>query len=376
MHDDNSSASSDMFSPPTGRRASLHQNTPEQPPTGNNNAIDTTLPALQDNSWIGARVSPIPSFDNDDDGDATDIAATAPYRRALHDSLEAGGRLYYASERTALLGGDNNKQQQHNNRSSIHPLWDLPDNDDNIPLKGGNSRRLWHNYGVVAISGFWLSMMGLHDLYLGYIAMRRGVDPLYPVGWLSLSFPFLGPSARTLSRFGAFIPAKLILSREVWRFVSALFLSTSVVEFMVVLWAWSFLRRAGIAPSILGIYLLAALTGEIWMVAFNPHGISGAVPFGTCGVLCAVGMHKPPIRFQLFLTSIVFIVLGLLSPTSSSIGAIGGSFMGWALSGFSMTFRSRQIVWQSLSTIAAIVLWVIPIVYYSVWGASLQENQV
>ena len=53
-------------------------------------------------------------------------------------------------------------------------------------------------------------------------------------------------------------------------------------------------------------------------------GVSGCASWGTCGVLCAIGVSQPHRRFILFLTAIALVLLDLAQPYSSAFGALGG----------------------------------------------------
>jgi membrane associated rhomboid family serine protease len=400
---DHSSDSSDIFSP-VNRRRSLHNNdhsnslsTPEQ---------DYSLPRLHDNSWIGARVSPIASFDQED----PDELATAPYRKALHDSLEASFVHVLPTERSSLLG---NNKKHFDPRSNIHPLWDHKDSNNKNNYNSSNRRGIlrrvftrtnwgtlyWGNV-VLAVSGGILGCISVHDIYLWYLMYRRGIEPMYSIAW---TMPWLSPSIRTLTRFGAFMPSRLLFfeSRgEYWRIGSSMFLSTSILEWLLIVWAWIALQQSTITPTTTSgsfsasllwalLYIVSILTGQLWMTAFHKDDeIAGCVSWGTCGILCAMGVSRPERRFFFFCTVIALVVLELMQPTGSVFGAIGGSFFGWAFSGVGLWWtpnssskaqqqqdgkdgiaksmhaaRIRKSCLHWFSTIVLIILWVVPILF-------------
>ncbi|KAG7351930.1 hypothetical protein IV203_007978 [Nitzschia inconspicua] len=128
----------DLFSPIEGRRSSLHdlltpttpasRETPPSPPPRND-----SLPRLQDNSWIGAQVSPIPNNaeeeDNENDHDdhhhqnSGSIHIGAPKFRSIQDyhssfvttGSSAAGGSPMITEKTSLLGHQRRRHQHHNN---------------------------------------------------------------------------------------------------------------------------------------------------------------------------------------------------------------------------------------------------------------------
>jgi hypothetical protein len=356
--DDSSDTSSNgLFSPVRGRRTSLHHSsTPEQ----------DSLPRLQDTSWIGARVSPIPSLDEDEE--ANDLV-TAPYRKALKTNLVVG-------ERSSLLG------QQGS--STLHPLWGGGPSHPRQHQQQTKSRKSKKSSPfaslVVGISGIYLGCIALHDAYLWYLSYRRGVEPKYPLAWY---LPWLSPSARILMRFGAFSPARFA-EGQYWRPITSLAMSTSVAEWLLMIWAWWWeLRRIHnhSGSQHVWLYLISAATGQLWMAAFHSNGISGCASWGTCGVLCAMGVSRPDRRFVLFLTAIALVIINLLQPTSSSFGAIGASFFGWSLYGVGLPpavtllednggGKCKRQPWGCLNWLAAVVvvkLWLIPI-FFILWN--------
>jgi hypothetical protein len=378
MHDDNSSASSDMiFSPVHGRHRSLHDDVGMASPDDDS---PLPLPALH-NSWIGARVSPIPdAMDDDDEEDANHVAL---YKHALHHSQNNANnthRFLVANERTNLLG---------KNHQNIHPLWEQPHSTRRrSSLSSSNSSNASNGLLLVSIlvggSAILLGCMALHDFYLWYLAFRRGIEPLYSVAWHT---PYLGPSARTLSRFGVLQTSNL----QYWRFLTSFFVSTSTTEWILLAWAWTTLRKLGPrqGPSVswvMIILILSTATGQLWMMAFAQSGeISGCASWAMCGILCALGVPHRALRFQLFLSTIALVLINQLQPTSCVWGAIGASFWAWSLAGAMndteggslpnewhvkkdpSSFKRPSSWWHGIAGgIMCVVLWVLPIVHMSV----------
>lgn len=378
MHDDNSSASSGMmFSPVHGRHRSLHDDVGMASPDD-----DSPLPALQDNSWIGARVSPIPD-DMDEDGEE-DANHVALYRDALHHSQNSASsthRFLVANERTNLLG---------KNHQNIHPLWEQPQTRRRSSLSSSissnSSNGLWLVSILVGSSAILLCCMALHDFYVWYLAFRRGIEPLYSVAWHT---PYLGPSARTLSRFGVLQTSNV----QYWRFLTSFFVSTSTTEWIILAWAWTTLRKLGPrqGPSVswvLIILILSTATGQLWMMAFAQSGeISGSASWAMCGILCALGVPHRALRFHLFLSTILLVLINQLQPTSSVWGAIGASFWAWSLAGAMSDTkggslpnawhvkkdpsspRASSSCWYGIAGgVMCLILWVLPIVHMRVSG--------
>jgi hypothetical protein len=310
------------------------------------------LPVSHDTSWIGARVSPI-AFDEEDE------EKLAPYKQALNDSM--------ANERSALLG-----IIKRGDRSKIHPMWDdgnpllfqTTDTDDRL--------RGFYHWGnvVLVISGSHLLAMAIHDFYVAYLSYRLGYD----VDVERWSLPWLYPSTASLQRFGAFMPYQALEHAQWWRMLTSTFMSTSVAQWLLVLWSWRALQWGGARPTRKWcyLYLLAVFTGQIWMMAFDFYGIAGAATWGSSGVICAAGGARPKQRFMLFITAIVIIILSLVEPTNSVVGTIGGSFFGWTFYGLGWssvvskmdkgTVKPKGML-RLLSGLALLKLWVVPVLF-------------
>lgn len=362
-HDNYSSDAStaDIFSPADGRRTSLHPATPDH-----SAAKDEMLPRLQDTSWIGARVSPIPSYDDDEENDHV----TARYRKALNDSSSA---FMGATESTSLLR--NFTKANKNKNWSLHPLWDPQQDPLLIEQKRMARASPTYRLGmlVVCSTAIFLAIVGLHDGYLRYLSFRQGVELKYALAW---RWPWLSPTNRTLLRFGAFYPQYLVQQGDYWRIVTSWFATTSLVEWLLTAWGWWCVQYISTGMIIWPLYILCCATGQLWMAAFHFQGISGCASWGTSGVLCAIGVARPDRRFVLFLSAIASVLLSLLEPASSVYGAIGAIFFGWSFNSVGLTLHGPSGADHNkdddhgkkseLNLFAAVVvvgLWVLPILY-------------
>ena len=158
--------------------------------------------------------------------------------------------------------------------------------------------------------------MGIHDIYLKYISLRRNIDPPYGLGWYII--PWMGPSIRSMIRFGAFYPIQILTTgrRVYWRFItSSIWATSSIVEWFVLLIAWLHVipqtttipsyhqqpqQYSTVTPFMMPssstyptydndnnnvrtrpnpilplrwpvIYILSAMTGQLWMMAFYQY---------------------------------------------------------------------------------------------------------
>lgn len=283
---------------------------------GNQSNTDHQLPPLHDSSWIGARLSPIGSFDREGSSD-DDERYTSVYHRALHESLEASA---FVNEHTRLLGGDP--------RSNLHPLWEGQEQQQ--PRKESKSWiRVSSGLILCSISGVYLfTMLGV-DLYQQYYS-----DHAYSEhGWM---LPWLQPSLSTLYTCGAFGPQYMRSWLDYWRVLTAIFMSTSVVEWILLVGAWRFVFLASTKQpwyEWMGVCLASALVGEVWITAFDTSAVlCGSLASGTLGVLCALGMRCPNRRMGLFMYAALLVTMAVvMQPYTSVVGDVGGTFFGWAL---------------------------------------------
>ena len=360
----NSDYSSDFFSP-TGvnNRQEVKTFADEiiSPPSPSGD--DDGLPTLHDSSWIGARMSPIHSFDKEggdtDDGD-DDERLTSVYRRALHDSMEAASMV---DEKSSLLGKKNR---------AIHPLWDpLDKNRENMGIGvvksywkalRDPSTFAWGNF-ICFISGMYLVVMACFDMYFQH----------------SWTIPWMIPPSSTLVRFGGFATESVLHRGQYWRFVTSSVMTTSFAEWILMVAAWRLVLSRSSSPPWhrwAGPFLWSSFTGQMWMMAWDhtENSVAGSAIWGTCGVLCCSGMLRPSKRFQLFLVAIATVILVLLErPYNSVWGALGSSFFGWSFATAWMMPRiipaslikqggrgADETIFRWLSWVAAVSMWVVP----------------
>lgn len=327
-----------------------------------------TLQANKDSSWIGARMSPV-AFD-DDDVSNEDREVIAPYHKALKESIDSSFSNESVTERTALLGR-RRYATRSKPRSKPHPVWgneDLLIGDGKTATGSHASKNSSPRYSwdiiLCALSGFHLSCMALHDLYVWYLAYRSGHQSNKDLSW---RLPWLSPSTSTLQRFGALIPMKVVHGQP-WRIISSIFMCTSLVEYVFMCLAWHTLRVGGSRPTSqwVGLYFMSTMTGQFWTIAWDPSGVSGGAVWGTCGVLCAAGAAKPTFRFVLLVISIALFFVSSIGATSSAMGAIGSSAFGWGYYGMGRDMMaalppSRLI--RRLSGIILVSLWMVPLLW-------------
>ena len=241
-----------------------------------------------------------------------------------------------------------------------------------------------NNIVVIGATALVLFCIGLHDAFIAYLAFRRGITMSERSYTLTWNFPWIGPTYRSLLRFGAFCPERLLSSSfssssEYWRCLTSIFVTTSVIEWLLLAWVWTkYIPSVSSRSSLLSpswhlswpvVYLLSAFTGQLWMVAFEYNNmgssssssssnvnnydynsnydtaatttttvstiptLSGCAGWATAGVLCSVGIQRPNRRFPCFISAIVLVILQTCQTTGNTIGCSTGSFFGWAFSG-------------------------------------------
>lgn len=121
----------------------------------------------------------------------------------------------------------------------------------------------------------------------------------------------------------------------------------SVLEWCLVVLGWFVCQRPSryriTTTTTATVYAISVLTGQLWMLAvWWIHGGSGSshhdstllvaqcAAWGTCGVLCFVGMVRPQRRFGCFMICIGLVVLSLLQamwilPAAASVAAVEGN---------------------------------------------------
>lgn len=351
-------STTDLFSPVQGRMQSLHNfDTPETPDGAER------LPRLADNSWIGAQVSPIPSMDEED---MELDRVTEPYQRAMQH--------FGTNERSALLG-----------KRNIHPMWNDDFFEDAKRVVGSVKQQppIWGKV-IVGASTIHFFCIGLHDFYLWYVRLRRGVQLQYSLAW---SLPWLGPSARILLRFGAFCPGKILWQHQWYRVLTSFTLCCSITELAIVGGGWWQLEKTAYTTIAANswriwwpiLFISSIGTGQLWMAAFGSfYSISGVVGWGTSGVLCATGVSRPRERMSLFMTATALVVMNLLQSTSNVFGAVGATFFAWSLAETGLLPLSVPMVkenasthkWSATNLLALVIstqLWLIPILYIIFW---------
>jgi hypothetical protein len=295
---------------------------------------DDQLPLHHDTSWIGARLSPICSFENEED-DEEDDRHTAVYHRALQESLDAKS---FINERSKLL--------RKGVGAKIHPLWDSPPAGHDKKDKAHAARNRLCPWGInwgtliCIISGMYLAAMGCYDFYLLDQSRRSGnledfqKNRISGGAWM---LPWLAPFPDTLLLFGALLPYNVHYSEEFWRLLTSAVMPCSLVEWLLVVASWRVILLASPCTPWhrwSGVYCLSTLTGQLWMLAWDPNALAGCVSWGTCAVLVSLGVVSPSRRLLLHLTASALIISVMLQrPHNSVLGAVGSCFFGWAWTG-------------------------------------------
>ena len=287
--DDDSSSDDEFMSPFASLRATFP--TPK--------CESETLIARTDASFLGARVSPV-AFDDEQENEDRNVIA--PFRQALHESIDSS----FSNERTSLLGRRSvsksakpANEQESGNR-----------NDDNDKTFKEMAPPRW-SWGIIlcTLSGIHFTCMAIHDLYIWYLWFRLGRGG-QNVAW---QLPLLSPSINTLTRFGAYVPRR-VLGGQAWRILTSFFMTTSLVEYILTCGAWYALRVEGLRPSVACVLLFVAcsITGQLWAMAWDSYSVSGVVSWGTSGILCAAGVAKPRQRFMLLVICLSLLALSMI----------------------------------------------------------------
>lgn len=358
--DDQSSSSSEadfMTHPFQAFRPSLFTSLKSPPDDGDDGSEEIagghndTLPSLHDKSWIGARMSPIHSY-NDNDGDD-----------------EENFYRHYTTRQPLGFGDGSllaNPSAGHNRKEyppfGIHPLQPI----QQYPLSPVASRSVqtYSTEGTLlcVISGLSLLSMAVYDLVFIYLSRN---DSQRTLAWdTSWSLPFVQPSDSASIVWGALVPSKLLVLQEgrslnhYWRLISSALQSNSLLEWCCLALAWFVCQRPSVHSlswqTTVAVYTVCTLTGQLWMLAvwllYNNSStyqvkageviVAHCAAWGTSGVLCFVGMLRPHRRFSCFMISIVLVILSLLqcywrvpNPLPNVVGCTASSFVGWALYG-------------------------------------------
>lgn len=299
------------------------------------------LPRNHDHSWIGARQSPIPSFDreeeDDDDDDDNDGVedeeanrATEIYHRALHESLEAAE---FVNERTSLL---------HHRRTAavaaaqapIHPLWNGATAEERLWNEQKSQYRIFWGDILVIVTGIHLATISAYEIHLWW---SNDENVGMTLTWMSILQP---RSSQTLLMAGALDAERVLIDGEYWRLLSSLFVCPSLLNWLIVLIGWTLVYNARRQNTQLswyswfGTWFGASLVGLLWMMAWDLRirPVVGCCLWGMGGVLTSVGIHRPEERWRHFLLSILAVVLSWWEqPCNSVYGVLGATFFGWGL---------------------------------------------
>ena len=141
--------------------------------------------------------------------------------------------------------------------------------------------------------------MTVFDLYYLYFNWSTETDG--PAPWLSsdgfLANPLVGPRASTLTYFGALSGIRLLYSSEMWRVLTSLSLSTSLLQLALHLTVLQFgtfkgyvagLERRWSSKATFALYLICCFCGAASSAALDyPANLTGLVSAGLCGLLSA-----------------------------------------------------------------------------------------
>ena len=341
------------------------------------------LPRSHDTSWIGARQSPIPSFDrededdDDDDDDEEANKATEIYHKALHESLEAA---QFVNERTSLLHHRRTAAVEAR-QAPIHPLWHGTTPEERA-LKETHSccRILWGDC-LVVISGLHLTLTSAYEIYRWRTSNENSGTAI--LSWMSILQP---RSSETLLISGAMEAERVLLYDQYWRMLSSLVVCPSLLNWVLVFLGWSlvyrFRRQNDLVSwySWFGTWYGSSMVGLLWMMAWDLRirPVVGCCLWGTGGVLTAVGIHRPKERWFYFLVCILAVVLSWWEqPCNSVNGIVGATFWGWALGATtcgtqSLASKGHSPSGLSYAGIAAVLsITLAPVLSIAFWGTSI-----
>lgn len=371
----------------------------------NPNSEPGSLPRLHDTSWIGARLSPIRSFDNDDEHSSStvDDEENGIRKSSVKVALQYDGPTLpkrnfsnnlhqYPSEHSTLL------QPPPNIRSTAHSFH--PRYTAEIPLTT-SAMLCPTRIRIIKGVGFLICSISIVHLLIMLFCSWRSDDSKTATAttsaWYSIFSPYTWmtlwrPNDTTLLRMGAFSPTNVLLNHSYWQMGTAMFMSTSMGEWILVCMIWAFVlstsheqeqkRKSSRSlrysqTQILIIYLTSAVTGQLWTLAWEDaasNGIlTGCISWGTCGVLCATGIIQAHRRLSLFSFAILLTAgAWFQQPYNCVLGTLGASYFGWGLAAanvigskyqtpgeLSETQRKRE--WWSAT--AAIFMWVFPVMW-------------
>jgi len=393
----------------------------------NEQSPNDTLPSLKDRSWIGARMSPILNDNDDGNNDsvhqhhhqqqlqqADDYYYSQLPAPSSSQQQQPQHQYLHHYHSSLLLNHGIRKPSAGHHRSEypafgIHPLQNtsmmlLQQKQQNRQLQ---RKQVWEYFGtyVCLISGLCLLGMGLYDAFcIKYVATEEEQDSHSTTSssrndhtW---SLPWGQPSYATSVAWGGLMPSSILLngaptsaaSSSWWityvqygRIVTSAIQSNSIVEWLLLSFGWFICSRTSAQcisiSTVATVYMISILTGQLWMMATwwltaqpldyysyyqyqqTPNMVAHCTAWGTCGVLCFVGMVRPQRRFGCFMICIGLVLLTLFqaewtlstdgsnskegetsqqqpsrvsNPLPLVVGCTIGAFVGWALYGSQM----------------------------------------
>jgi hypothetical protein len=372
-HNESSSGgSSDFFSPVSinffrrVRSEPCHQSKPPQ--------------QSERTSWIGARLSPIQSFDNDcyepsHTAENTNMNHICDIERR-HSSSSSLEDAPFVTERTNLLFGQRIGKRQRRNTTAttpyrLHPLWKHNETNDNYNYTSPdrneppspsnivlalNSRSPFPIFLCWA-SGLHLLSMGIYDIshILGLVA-----DPTLSAERHLWSLPALTPPDETLLAFGCFDRSaylRISLGRWLLQMLTSTVICTSVVDWLLLCVSWNMIAmalRSNISAKAsigttkkqslstylmssngtIGIFAASVFIGLVWTNTYERTMEStplGLATVGTAGVLGNLGSRDISQRYQLYCMNVIWLLLSLVTPDHSVFAMAGSIALGSAL---------------------------------------------
>jgi hypothetical protein len=351
-------------------------------------------------SWIGARLSPIQSFDNDccepnhptaaDRGGDNDIERPARRHASTLDDAP------FVTERTNLLFGQrfgNNQRRNATTPYRLHPLWKHHDGRNHNNNKNASSphnssastaspehdhttvyRRSPFPIFLCWVSGLHLLAMGVYDLshILGLVSTTTTSAERHL--W---SLPALTPPEETLLAFGCYdrsAYSQTSLGRWLLQMLTCTVICTSVVDWLLLCVSWNMIAMAlrhssGESSSTktlpgtttnpqslsaflvssngtFGIFIASVLIGLVWANTYDatrdPTPL-GLATVGTAGVLGNIGSRDISQRYPLYCVNAIWLTLALVVPDHSVFAMAGSIALGSALGFTSLTTRTFPV---------------------------------
>jgi hypothetical protein len=377
-NESSSGGSSDFFSPISINFFRRGHSEPSSSQTTTQRTLNT--------SWIGARLSPIQSFDNDccEPNHPTDrsgggrCGGGADIERRQQSSLDDAP---FVTERTNLLFGQRLGKNQRRSAATapyrLHPLWkhnnDGRDNSNGAPSVSTSPSL--HDHTSVHhrspfpiflcwVSGLHLLTMGIYDPAASNTSSSSAEQHLW-------SLPALTPPDETLFAFGCYdrsAYSKISLGRWLLQMLTSTVICTSVVDWLLLCVSWNMIAMAlrGIKASpgtttakssslsafllsshgTFGIFVASVLIGLVWANAFDatrdatPLGLATA---GTAGVLGNIGSRDIAQRYPLYCMNAIWLTLALVLPDHSVFAMAGSIALGSALGFMTLTTKTFPV---------------------------------